>query len=418
MRQLCYDAGMSDRDKLFGLIDGGREMAIELEREMCARPAVSPVSGGEGELDKALYIEDFLRKRGVADIVRIDAPSPDAKGGVRPNVIATIPGKNDEARFWVISHLDVVPPGDLSLWSGSPWRLAVDGDVLTGRGVEDNQHGICSSVIAALAFVETGIMPERTIKLLFAADEENGSEYGIGYLMQNNPSLFRPGDMALIPDAGNAEGSEIEIAEKNLLWLKITVEGKQAHGSRPDLGVNAHRVQAELVCALQSLYDLFNATDSLFDPSYSSFEPTKIEANVPNINTIPGSGTFYLDCRVLPRYPLGDVLLAAGSIFGAAEKKHGGTIRFHVEQMQESPATQADSPLVKRLSKSIGSVLGVTPKLIGIGGGTVAAYLRRAGIDSAVWSKLGDNAHKVNESALVSNILAEAKVMADILLGE
>jgi succinyl-diaminopimelate desuccinylase len=388
---------------------------------MCARPAVSPVSGGEGEFDKALYIEAFLRNRGI-DIMRIDAPCAEAKGGVRPNVIATIPGKNDdgkndEARFWLISHLDVVPPGDLSLWSGSPWELIVDGDVLTGRGVEDNQQGICSSIIAALAFVERGIVPERTVKLLFAADEENGSEAGIGYLMRNSSSLFRPGDMAIVPDAGNADGSEIEIAEKNLLWLKVTVEGKQAHGSRPDLGINAHRVQAELVCALQSLSVHFGATDDLFDPPYSSFEPTKIEANVPNINTIPGNGMFYIDCRILPRYPLKDVILAFGSLFEAAEKKHGVTIRFHIEQMQESPATQADSPVVKRLSKSIVNVLGVTPKLIGIGGGTVAAYLRRAGVDSVVWSKLGDNAHKVNESALVSNILAEAKVLADVLLG-
>jgi succinyl-diaminopimelate desuccinylase len=408
---------MNDNERLFAFIDGCRDMAVELEREMCARPAVSPVSGGTGELDKALYIEDFLRKNGITDMVRIDAPLAEAKGGVRPNVIATIPGKNDEARFWLIGHLDVVPPGDLSLWSGDPWKLAVDGDVLTGRGVEDNQQGICSSIIAALAFVKNGIVPERTVKLLFVADEENGSDYGIGYLMRNNPSLFRPSDMALIPDSGNAEGSEIEIAEKNLLWLKITVEGKQAHGSRPDLAINAHRVHAELVCALQALYGCFDAADSLFDPPHSSFEPTKIEANVPNVNTIPGSSTFYMDCRVLPCYPLKEVLLAFGRIFETVEKKHGVKIRFYVEQMQESPATQAESPLVKRLSKSIGTVLGVTPKLIGIGGGTVAAYLRRAGIDSVVWSKLGDNAHKVNETALVSNILSEAKVTADLLLG-
>jgi succinyl-diaminopimelate desuccinylase len=408
---------MSERERLFAFIDGCRDTAVELEREMCARPAVSPVSGGEGELDKALYIEDFLRKNGIADVERIDAPAPEAKGGVRPNVVATVPGKNDEARFWVISHLDVVPPGDLSLWSGNPWMLAVDGDVLVGRGVEDNQQGICSSVIAALAFVKNGVVPERTIKLLFVADEESGSEYGIGYVMRTCPSLFRPSDMALVPDSGNAEGSEIEIVEKNILWLKIVVEGNQTHGSRPDLGVNAHRVHAELVCALDALSARFNATDSLFDLPCSSFEPTKIEANVPNINTIPGSSTFYMDCRVLPCYPLKEVFLAFGSISEMFEKKHGVKIRFYAEQMQESPATQADSPLVKRLSRSIGSVLGVTPKLIGIGGGTVAAYLRRAGIDSAVWSKLGDNAHQVNESALVSNILAEAKVTADLLLG-
>jgi succinyl-diaminopimelate desuccinylase len=56
-----YAVRMNDRDRLFMFIDGCRETVIELEREMCVRPAVSPVSGGEGELDKALYIETFLR---------------------------------------------------------------------------------------------------------------------------------------------------------------------------------------------------------------------------------------------------------------------------------------------------------------------------------------------------------------------
>jgi succinyl-diaminopimelate desuccinylase len=408
---------MDDREKLFAYIDTCRDLALQLQREMCARPAVSPVSGGTGELDKALYIEDFLRNAGIMDVARVDAPFPEAKGGVRPNILATVPGKNDEARFWLISHLDVVPPGDLTLWTSDPWQVVVKGDALTGRGVEDNQQGICSSIIAALAFVKSGVTPEHAIKLLFAADEENGSEFGAGYLTKNNPALFHPADMALIPDSGNAAGSEIEIAEKNLLWLKVVVTGKQAHGSRPDLGINAHYVHAELVRALRGLYDQFNATDNLFDPPYSSFEPTKVEANVPNINTIPGSAAFYLDCRVLPRYPLKDIILVCGRLFEAAEQKYGVRIRFSVEQMQESPATPADSLLVKRLSRSISRVLGITPKCIGIGGGTIAAYLRRAGVDSVVWSKLEGNAHQANETASLANILAEAKVMADMALG-
>jgi succinyl-diaminopimelate desuccinylase len=46
----------------------------------------------------------------------------------------------------------------------------------------------------------------------------------------------------------------------------------------------------------------------------------------------------------------------------------------------------------------------------------VAAYLRRAGIDCAVWARLGDCAHQPNEYALVENILGDAKVMALLAL--
>jgi succinyl-diaminopimelate desuccinylase len=385
---------------------------------MCARPAVSPGSGGEGELDKALYIEAFLRENGFGGIERYDAPHAEAKGGVRPNLIATLPGKSDEGRLWVISHIDVVPPGEAGYWAHSPWDLQVTGDVLVGRGVEDNQQAVCSSIIAALAFLRAGIKPDRTVKLLFAADEENGSAYGIGHLVKNHGELFRADDAALIPDSGNSEGSEIEVAEKNLLWLKASISGRQAHGSRPDLGVNAHLAQAELALALHDGRGArFDAKDALCDPPFSTFEPTKIEANVPNVNTIPGSAVFYMDCRALPRYPLRELLAEAENIAREVAAKRGVTISFEAEQSQESPPSSTDSAFYKRLAAAITTTLGVKPRPIGIGGGTVAAYLRRLGLECAVWSKLDENAHKANESARISNILDEARVMVEMFGG-
>jgi succinyl-diaminopimelate desuccinylase len=53
---------------------------------------------------------------------------------------------------------------------------------------------------------------------------------------------------------------------------------------------------------------------------------------------------------------------------------------------------------------------------MGFGGGTVAAYLRNIGIDSAVWSRLSDSAHQPDEYALLENILGDAKVMALLAL--
>ena len=105
------------------------------------------------------------------DFQYIEAPDDKAYKGVRPSLILTIPGKNKERNFWIMSHVDVVPPGDLKLWNTDPYKVVEKDGKLYGRGVEDNQHGIVSSVMAALALKNAGIEPEDTVKLLFVADE-------------------------------------------------------------------------------------------------------------------------------------------------------------------------------------------------------------------------------------------------------
>ena len=61
---------------------------------------------------KAEALEKWLRARGVTAIERHDAPDPRAEGGVRPNIVATIPGADDSKRLWIMAHLDVVPEGE------------------------------------------------------------------------------------------------------------------------------------------------------------------------------------------------------------------------------------------------------------------------------------------------------------------
>ena len=415
------------KDKIFSWIDNALPLAVELETELTKRPAISPDSGGEGELEKCVFLEGWLRTQGFTGLERHDAPDDRAKGGIRPNLIATIPGaaegNNGETAgcLWIMSHLDVVPPGELSLWKTDPWT-AVEADDgpgrrLIGRGTEDNQQGMVSSVLAALAFVKQGLRPARTIKLLFAADEETGSAYGIGWLMKNHGGLFQKNDIALVPDGGDPKGESIEIAEKNILWMRFVTGGVQTHGSRPDQGANAHLAGADLAVRLHyELSEKFAGRDPLFEPDYSTFQPTKKEANVPNINTIPGEDAFCTDMRILPRYPIKEVLGEIDRIKGEVEAKHKVTIQYDLAQTGESPATPADAPLVRSLSAAISEVYGVTPRPVGIGGGTVAAHLRKAGIDSAVWAKLNDCAHQPNEYVLLDNITGDAKVMALLML--
>ena len=55
---------------------------------------------------------------------------------------------------------------------------------------------------------------------------------------------------------------------------------------------------------------------------------------------------------------------------------------------------------------------------MGIGGGTVAAFFRRAGLPAAVWCTVSDTAHQPNEYCLISNILTDAKIFACLYLDE
>ncbi|MDR2509940.1 MAG: M20 family metallo-hydrolase [Spirochaetaceae bacterium] len=412
----------SNKKQLIDFIEKQAALAVELETLLTAIPAVSPVSGGEGELKKCEALEVFLRAHGINNLERVDIKDKNAAGGIRPNLIATLEGGDDDAaRLWIMSHLDVVPPGELKLWQSDPWKLVEKDGKIFGRGVEDNQQGLCSSVIAALSFVAAGIRPARTLKLLFVADEECGSDYGIDALIKldekargcGGKTIFRMGDYAVIPDGGDRLGETIEIAEKHLCWVKFTTHGRQTHGSRPDEGINAFLAASALVIRLcTGLYSMFNAKDSLFEPSYSTFEPSKKEANVENINTIPGEDVFYFDMRILPVYSVAQVMDAAGKIVREIEAEYGVSVESKIVQSVESRPTPDGAPVVTRLAAAVEEVLGVKPRPVGIGGGTVGAFLRNAGIDAAVWSKMEDTAHNPNESAIVSNILDGAKVMA------
>jgi succinyl-diaminopimelate desuccinylase len=415
---------------IFDVIDNSAALAVLLERELTKRPALSPDSGGEGELDKCEFLEGALRAHGINDLRRIDVPDDRAKGGVRPNLIASIAGAKSAGgdaaaggRLWFISHLDVVPPGEAKLWHSDPWTLIEKDGKLYGRGAEDNQQGLVSSVLAALAVLQCGKKPARDVRLLFVADEECGNKYGIDALIkrdaQSDEPLFRHGDEAIIPDGGDSRGETLEIAEKNLAWLKFTTTGAQSHGSRPDLGANACLAGVRLALALHDgLRQKFNAADTLFTPPYSTFEPTKKEANVPNVNTIPGEDVFYMDMRILPCYPVDAVLAVIDTIIEKIETQNNVHIVYEFLQRAESKPTAADSPLVKRLSRCVKEALGLETRTVGIGGGTVGASLRNIGIDAVVWSPIDDTAHQPNEYACVQNILGGAKVMALMMLGQ
>jgi succinyl-diaminopimelate desuccinylase len=398
-------------------IRAGERTMVELEELLTSHPALAPESGGQGELEKCTALEQWLRAHGIQDIVRYDIPDTRVTSGIRPNLVVTIPGKSDDATIWVMAHLDVVPAGELSLWKTDPWKVIEKDGRLYGRGVEDNQQGLISGLSAVLAFLKTKIVPAHTVKLLFMADEEVGSACGMQALLKTE-KLFRPSDIIVIPDGGDARGETIEVAEKNILWLRVHTTGLQCHGSRPDEGNNACLAACDLALRLHALEKKFNARNPLFTPDYSTFQPTKREPNVPSVNIIPGDDVFYMDCRILPQYTLDMVRAEVNARIADIEKEYGVRIDTQELQAEQSPATPVDAPVVIRLSAAIQAVHGITARTIGIGGGTVAAYLRSAGFDAAVWSTMDETAHQPNEYCIIANMIADAETLAHLMLQE
>ncbi|MDI6775980.1 MAG: M20 family metallo-hydrolase [Syntrophales bacterium] len=393
------------------------EAMIQMQIALTAIPALSPENGGDGEHEKAKYLHSRLRRLGFVDIIEINAPDERVSSGIRPNLITTILGRNRNRTVWILTHLDVVPPGEISSWEEDPYKAYLKDGRIYGRGTADNQQDMVASIFAAKAFLEEGIVPENSIGLAFVADEETASQRGLSYLLRDEKSPFRKTDIIVVPDAGNEEGTAIEVAEKSILWILFKTTGKQCHSSRPALGENAFLSASHLVVRLNDLHRIFAASDPLYQPPTSTFQPTKKEANVPNVNTIPGKDIFYMDSRILPVYSLSDVLSEIRGMAGEIEKKFGVSIEITpLQQMQAPPPTPHDAPVVMALQEAIREVYHVAALPVGIGGGTVAASFRREGYHAAVWSRITQTAHQPNENCLLANMMGNAKVYAHLFL--
>jgi succinyl-diaminopimelate desuccinylase len=410
-------------DRIFQAIELSRKEQVKFLSDLIEIPAVAPSSGGTGEWNKVQFIAGRAKAMGFSDIERYDALDPGAPSGPRPNIVVwlrgrdkAVSGEKAKPRLIVVTHTDVVPPGDLEAWETDPYTAVVNDGRIFGRGAEDNGQSLTAALFACRAVLESGIKPIRDIGLVMVADEEIGNEKGIIHLLDRG--FFQKSDLILVPDHGESDGRLVDVSEKSIAWIKVTTKGKQSHSSRPDRGNNAHRAAMKFGTMVDVvLHEKFDHRDGLFDYSVSTFEPTKKEVNVQNVNTIPGEDIFYIDCRVLPKYQLNDIIIEMRRIADTVEKDTRTTIVLDPVLLEEAASpTPADAPITKMLLSAIDTVYNNNPYPGGIGGSTVAAVLRRAGYHAAVWETVDNTAHSPNEYAVIDNMVNDCKVFATLFI--
>ena len=400
-------------EPLFRYINENRDSAIDLMLELTAIPALSPRNGGIGEGRKADLLRKLLAAASPGKFLEFPLSDINATPPLRPNFVFQIPGRQNEKALWIVNCLDVEPVEELSLWEGDPFEPYVKEGRIFGRGAENNNQDIVATLLALRGLRELGIEPANTLRLLFLSDEKGGSSRGLKQVFQQAPHLFGRNDLYLVADGGSPDGLSVGISEKSLLWYKFTLRGKATHASTPHLGKNALRASAVLMRELDHLMELFPLQDPIFTPPYSTFEPTLKEKNVPGVNMIPGLSVFYMDCRILPDYPLENVEEAIGKFVAQVEDSEGVSIEAErVLRLDSAPKTSEDAPVVGRLLRSLREVGGREGKMTGLGSTTPAAFFRKQGLAAASWRKVEMTAHSPNESALIDNLLYESKVFA------
>ncbi len=405
-----------DFTNLYKRVDELEESNVSFLAHICTIPALGPDNQGSGEMEKYLAVKEEILKLNPDRVEEVHAPDDRVPDGVRPNLLAIFNGKDTSRTLWILTHVDIVPPGERRLWKQDPYKPYIEDGLLYGRGVEDNGQALAASIFAVKAAKET-VGLSINVGLAIVSDEETGSGKGLDYVLETRPDLFGSDDLIVVPDAGNRDGDAVEIAEKHLFQVKFTVKGLQGHASVPQDCRNTMRTAAHMIVAVDdALHAKFSNQNEFFNPPVSTFEPTRKDSNVPNVNTIPGEDVFYFDCRILPGTDPGDVLKEMREVAAPVAERFGCTVEVEKYLLSESPhMTPTDAPVVIELAQALQEVLGVQAKPHGIGGQTVATFFRRKKLNAVVWGKILHLAHAPNEHIKIANLTATTKVFARMM---
>jgi acetylornithine deacetylase/succinyl-diaminopimelate desuccinylase-like protein len=165
--------------------------------------------------------------------VRVFGPS--AKKG---NLVARLRGTGKRKPILLLGHLDVVA-ARRDDWSLDPFKLTEKDGYYYGRGTEDMKSLVSLWVATVIRFKKEGYKPDRDLILALTADEENGPENGVVWLLKNHRPLIEAayalneGGGGEIKD-GKYRANDVQASEKQYLSYRLEVRNKGGHSSLPE----------------------------------------------------------------------------------------------------------------------------------------------------------------------------------------
>jgi len=199
---------------------------VELLRDLIRFDTTNP-PGNEGEC--VAYVQRLLDDAGVESRIF-------ARDDARPNLIARLPGAGDAPPLLLYGHVDVVQTAGQQ-WTHPPFDADLLDGVVWGRGALDMKGGVAMLVDAFLRAARGELKPRGDLILAVLSDEENGGDFGAKYLVEEHADLFE-GVRHSLGEFGGATvhlGGKrfypIQVAEKQICWLRGRVRGPAGHGA-------------------------------------------------------------------------------------------------------------------------------------------------------------------------------------------
>jgi acetylornithine deacetylase len=337
----------------------------------------------------------------------------------RINVIGRWPGTQtgDGKSIILNGHVDVVPPGDLSLWADSPWSGAIHDGKLYGRGSCDMKAGLCAGIFAVDVLQRLGYQPARDILIESVIGEESG---GIGTLTTIVKGYTADAAILLEPTR-----LEISPVQSGALTFRLTVPGRSIHAAMKAYGVSAIDKFALLLNVINTLdiqrhknfnHPLYEDPNNIAPINIGTVRGGEWHSTVPEEVVAEGRmGVFPGETNESARYAL------EGAIQAAAESdtwlsQHPPRVEWFEGQF-ESGETPLDHPLVQGLTSAHQLVVGSSPTLRGVTyGSDMRLFTNHAKIAATHYGP-GDvgMAHAVNEFVPLDEVVTATKVVANMI---
>ena len=379
---------------------------IALTRDLVRIPSViRPGDPAGTEAAVAAHVERWLRAEGFAVEVHEVAPG-------RPNVLGVLGDDTAGPTLLLEGHTDVVTEGDAREWRHPPFGgELVDGRIY-GRGSADMKSGLAAAMVAGAAIRRSGVRLGGRLVVGALVDEEGGM---IGARHLCTTAIGRTLTAAIICEP---EQNELCLEQRGVVWARVTVRGRMAHGAMPEAGINPITALGALLrqapALERRLRRLCPRSPHLRPPTVT---PTVVQAPVQGVaqsNVIPSTAQATLDVRLTPG-PDADAVAKEIDLAcqRAMQACPGAVVEWQpLNGFRLATRVERDEPLVRAMVRGVRQATGRPPRFGGVPGSTDGTILRMTLGIPIVTCGPGNRLipHQVDEYVEVAELVDAARI--------
>jgi len=340
------------------------------------------VPGGSGEVAIAQFVAAWCERAG------LDVSLEEAAPG-RPNVVAVARGSGGGQSLMLNAHTDTVGVAGMS----SPFTPRIDGGRVYGRGAYDMKGSLAACMLAT---VEAKRSPLAGDVILTAVADEEFASVGTEAVAANMGA-----DAAIVTEPTEMQ---IAVAHRGFVHLEVETHGRAAHGSRPELGIDAIAKMGRVLVGIEELDGRLRSTPTHARLGSGGVHASLIEGGQ-EYSSYPARCVLQAERRTIPgetvvmvERELRDLVDAAGS----GDDQFSADLRALASR--EPFEVAEDEAIVQIVRRCATAALAAEPDIVGVPFWADSALLAGAGIPTVLFGPRGEGAHAEVEWVEVADL--------------